>query len=204
MQTENKFPQVEQVISIGTKPLISHQYRQEQEKLHATGTYGTASIQYAPLVSDIIKRLQVRHLLDYGCGENVNLAKHLKVDHKVTYQAYDPAVPRFSTPAAPAEMVACVDVLEHIEPDLLDNVLDDLTRVAEVILFASIDTGPAMKALSDGRNAHLIQEPMSWWLPKFWARKFKLQTVQETGEHSFFLIAIAEPRLEFADGSKVL
>lgn len=101
-------------------------------------------------------------------------------------------------------MVACVDVLEHIEPDLLDNVLDDMTRVTEVILFASIDTGPAMKSLSDGRNAHLIQQPMSWWLPKFWARKFKLQTVQETGEHSFFLIAIAEPRLEFADGSKIV
>jgi hypothetical protein len=26
--------------------------------------------------------------------------------------------------------------------------------------------GPAAKILSDGRNAHLIQEPSSWWLPK--------------------------------------
>lgn len=146
----------------------------------------------------------VTHLLDYGCGSNVNLAKHLKVPHKVTYQAYDPGVPRFSKPAMPAEMVACVDVLEHIEPELLDNVMDDLARVTEAILFASVDTGPAVKVLSDGRNAHLIQQPMSWWLPKFWERRFRLQTVQETGEHSFFVIATAEPRLEFSDGSKVI
>ena len=27
--------------------------------------------------------------------------------------------------------------------------------------------GPAGKVLSDGRNAHLIQKPTSWWLEKF-------------------------------------
>jgi len=27
--------------------------------------------------------------------------------------------------------------------------------------------GPAAKVLSDGRNAHLIQKPSSWWLEKF-------------------------------------
>ena len=26
--------------------------------------------------------------------------------------------------------------------------------------------GPAGKTLSDGRNAHLIQKPSSWWLEK--------------------------------------
>jgi hypothetical protein len=26
--------------------------------------------------------------------------------------------------------------------------------------------GPAGKTLPDGRNAHLIQKPSSWWLPK--------------------------------------
>ena len=26
--------------------------------------------------------------------------------------------------------------------------------------------GPAGKVLSDGRNAHLIQQPSSWWLEK--------------------------------------
>jgi hypothetical protein len=26
--------------------------------------------------------------------------------------------------------------------------------------------GPAIKILADGRNAHLIQKPSSWWLTK--------------------------------------
>jgi hypothetical protein len=133
----------------------------------------------------------------------VNLAKHLKIDHRVTYQAYDPGVPRYAKPALPAEMVACIDVLEHIEPDLIDNVLDDLARLAEGVVFLSIDTGPAMKTLSDGRNAHLIQQPMSWWLPKLWSR-WDLQTVQVTQEHAFFVIGQAKPRLEGTDGVQLV
>lgn len=183
--------------------LISSAYRQEQERLHSTGTYGTASIQYAPMVSDIIKRMEVTHLLDYGSGANVNLAKHLKVSHKLTYQAYDPGVPRFSKAPLPAQMVACIDVLEHIEPDFLESVLNDLMRLTEVILFATVDTGPAVKTLSDGRNAHLTQEPLSWWLPKLWER-WSLQTIQATSEHSFMVIALAKPHIEGLDGSPIL
>lgn len=99
-------------------------------------------------------------------------------------------------------MVACIDVLEHIEPAFLEAVLDDLCRLTEAILFATVDTGPAVKVLSDGRNAHLIQEPMSWWLPKFWKR-WQLQTVQATSEHSFVVIALAIPHLEGVDGSPI-
>lgn len=183
-----------------TAPLMSPSYQVEQEKLHATGTYGTASIQYAPMVSEIIKRMQVTHLLDYGCGSQVNLAKNLRVPHKVTYQAYDPGVTKYSKAPLPAQMVACIDVLEHIEPDYLEQVLDDLCRLTEVILFASVDMGPAMKTLSDGRNAHLIQQPMEWWLPKFWKR-LELQTVQKMSDHSFFVVALAKPHIEAVDGS---
>jgi len=147
--------------------------------------------------------MQVTHLLDYGCGSNVNLAKHLKADHKVTYQAYDPGVKRFSKDPLPAQMVACIDVLEHIEPENLENVLDHLASLVEVILFCTVSTCAAMKILSDGRNAHLIQEPMSFWLPKLWQR-FDLQTVQATSEHSFFVVALAKPRLESKSGALIV
>ena len=182
---------------------ISESYRAEQEKLHATTDYGTASIGYAPLVSQIVNRMGISHLLDYGCGANFNLAKHLKADHKLKYQAYDPAVPRFAKDPVPAEMVCCIDVLEHIEPELLDNVLDHLAALSEGIVFLSVDTGPAVKTLSDGRNAHLIQEPMSWWLPKFWDR-WDIQTVQMTTEHCFYVVAHAKLRLEFKDGTAIV
>ncbi|MGB5630948.1 MAG: hypothetical protein WBM57_16390 [Woeseiaceae bacterium] len=89
-------------------------------------------------------------------------------------QCYDPGVPEYSDPPSPAEMVVCIDVLEHIEPEMLDNVLDHLEELTEKFLFATVHTGPAGKILPDGRNAHLIQKPPTWWLPKFMDR-FELQ-----------------------------
>ena len=173
-----------------TSALISDDYRREQQALHEKGNYGTASIAYAPMVSAVIERMGITHLLDYGCGSMCNLAKHLKVKSKLTYQGYDPGVPRFCKPPIPAQMVACIDVLEHIEPEYLDSVLDHLSSLTQGVVFLSIDTGPAVKTLSDGRNAHLTQQPMSWWMPKVFER-WDVQTVQLMHEHGFFVIGTA-------------
>jgi hypothetical protein len=173
--------------------LISPDYLQQQQKLHENDNYGVASLQYAPLVSEIVNRLEVQHLLDWGCGKG-RLFQNLKADHKMTLQAYDPAVERFASPPVPAEMVACIDVLEHIEPEFLDNVLDDLVRLTEAVAFLTVHTGPAVKVLADGRNAHLTQQPLEWWMPKIWDR-FDIHTVQVTGEHAFYVIAYAKPKL---------
>jgi hypothetical protein len=157
---------------------------------------------YAPVVSSIINKMQVTHLLDYGCGANVTLAKALKVDHKLTYQAYDPAVPRFSKEPLPAQMVCCIDVLEHVEPEHLEGVLDDLTRLTEGIIFLSFATVPALKTLSDGRNAHLTVEPLQWWLPKIWDR-WDLQTIQSNNEGFWFVIGTSKVRLEDTAGAQL-
>jgi len=85
-------------------------------------------------------------------------------------------------------MTVCCDVLEHIEPEFLDDVLDHLMELTDLILFCTINTGPAGKTLEDGRNAHLIQQPMEWWLPKLWER-FAIQTYQITGQNEFMVIA---------------
>lgn len=171
--------------------LISEEYRQQQQKLHAAGNYGAASIGYAPLVEQIINKLNITHLLDYGCGSQTNLIKHIKPDHKLTYQAYDPAVEKFSSPPIPAEMVACIDVLEHIEPFLLENVLDDLERLTEWVGLFTVHMAPAKKTLADGRNAHLIQQPIEWWLPKFLER-FDLQTAQMVSNKTFYVIVYSK------------
>lgn len=173
--------------------LITDEYRKQQGALHENPNYGVASVHYAPLVSQIVNTLGVQHLLDYGAGK-CRLFQNLKADHKVKLQAYDPGVAKLATPPVPAEMVTCIDVLEHIEPELLDNVLDDLQRLTEAVLFVTIHTGPAVKVLPDGRNAHLIQQPLSWWLPKLWER-FDLHTVQVTGEHAFHCICYAQQKL---------
>lgn len=146
--------------------LISEQYRKEQEALHAKGGYGTASIGFADMVTELIDQTGAKSVLDYGCGRMCNLGRHISPGHDVEYIAYDPGVPEFAAPAEPADLVCCIDVLEHIEPDCLDDVLADLRRCVRGVGFFTVHTGPAVKLLSDGRNAHLIQQPPSWWLPK--------------------------------------
>ncbi len=151
------------------------------------------------MVNEIIERLGITHVLDYGCGANTSLAKGLKSLHKLTYQAYDPGVPRFSAPPVPSQLVVCCDVLEHIEPDYLEAVLDDLKRLTQGVVLLTVSTVPAMKTLSDGRNAHLIQEPMKWWMPKIFDR-WDVQSVMNLG-NCFVVVGYAISTIEKPDGS---
>jgi hypothetical protein len=151
--------------------LMSEEYRRLQEELHGDPSYGVASVAYAPIVADFIRRNKVKEVLDYGAGKG-RLGEELDwlVPWPLEMRRYDPGVPQYAAPPAPAELVACVDVLEHVEPDLLPNVLDDLKRVTAAHGFFTVHTDPAMKVLADGRNAHLIQQPARWWLPRLMER----------------------------------
>ena len=147
--------------------LITEQYRAEQAALHAKGNYGTASLQYGETVAALLNSTQARSLLDYGCGSKRSLLKALSLPQDVVYEGYDPAVPAYATPPIPADLVCCIDVLEHIEPSLLDNVLSNLSELCDPYGFFTVHTGPAQKVLSDGRNAHLTQQGPDWWRPRF-------------------------------------
>lgn len=161
--------------------LISERYRDQQKQMHETTVYGIASAQYATMVAKVIDQYAVDDLLDYGAGSRLTLIKTIAeqrlVKRKFNYHAYEPAIEMYAKTPDPAEMVACIDVLEHIEPDCLDAVLDDLKRVTSKIGLFTIATVPAGKTLPDGRNAHLIVEPAEWWLPRLTDR-FMLQSFQ--------------------------
>jgi len=169
--------------------LISDSYREQQTKLHANPDYGTASKVFAGIVSRIANDYGVTELLDYGAGKG-RLLQNLQIDHPCKVQMYDPAIPKWSDTPEPSEMVACIDVLEHIEPQLLENVLDDLQRVTRRIGLFTVSTEPAMKELEDGRNAHLIIQPAYWWLPKLMER-FELHTFQRR-EDGFLVLMMAK------------
>ena len=160
--------------------LLTEKYRQEQSAMHEKYEYGTASIGYAPMIAKLMNANKVHELLDYGAGRG-NLMKAISaerlVHHEFEYRPYEPSKPEWSAEPWPSEFVACIDVLEHVEPDCLDAVLDDLKRVTMAIGFFTVACGPAVKLLSDGRNAHLIQKPAEWWLPKLMSR-FDLRLFQ--------------------------
>lgn len=147
------------------RQVITDAYLSQQRELHKNPNYGVASLAYAPIVRQLIGEVAARSISDYGAGKR-NLK--LKLDELgvtgIEYFPYDPAFPEYGEPR-PADLVCCIDVLEHIEPDCLDAVLGDLQAIVRKFGFLTIHTGPAVKVLNDGRNAHLIQRPASWWLP---------------------------------------
>jgi cyclopropane fatty-acyl-phospholipid synthase-like methyltransferase len=174
--------------------LISKHYLEQQQALHRNPDYGVASLGFAPMVADLVNSLEISDLLDYGCGKG-RLVQSLagKVQRNLTVRCYDPAIPEYATPPAPAQMVVCIDVLEHIESASLNAVLDDLARCTRQYGLFSVHTGPAQKVLDDGRNAHLIQNPPEWWLSKL-SRRFDLQTFQRTPNGFYVLVSARAAR----------
>lgn len=169
---------------------ISDAYRAEQKALHKNPNYGVASLGFAPIVKQIIQKNEIKSVSDYGAGK-CNLRRGLNEQGLADFEyfPYDPAYPEYGSPR-PADLVTCIDVLEHIEEPFLDNVLNDLQEIVQRLGFFSIHSGPAIKVLSDGRNAHLIQQPSSWWLPKL-CERFEIAQLQRA-PGGFWVIV--EPR----------
>lgn len=152
---------------------ITPGYLELNRQLHAGGSYGLGGQRWAETVQNVCRTAGSRDVLDYGCGQRT-LEKSLGFP----IRNYDPCIAGLDAPPAPADVVVCTDVLEHIEPECLDEVLDDLQRVVRKVAFLVIANRPAKKTLPDGRNAHLIQEGPEWWLPKLRSR-FRVMYVRE-------------------------
>jgi len=145
---------------------ISSDYLTQQQWLHKNcDDYGIKSVLFSPIVSTLINQLKIKNILDYGCGKG-RLLPSLTLNHPIECIQYDPAIEEFSALPSPQELVCCIDVLEHIEPENLETVFNHLHFLTLKYGFFTIHTEAALKTLSDGRNAHLIQQPKEWWLPK--------------------------------------
>jgi len=143
--------------------LISDLYRLQLHQLHIERPdFGTSSAMYAPIVKKLIAEHKPKTFGDYGAGKQA-----LKPFVSCSYVPYDPAIPEISSPMGPVDMVMTSDVLEHLEPEYLDSVMDDLKRITRNIGFHVVHTRAALHHLPDGRNAHIIQQKPEWWLPKF-------------------------------------
>lgn len=149
--------------------LISEDYRALNATLHKDDyQFGMSGQKWAQPVHEFAIQLGAATVLDYGAGKGTLRVALGNVGYDI--REYDPSVPHMSATPLPADLVTCTDVLEHIEPENIDDVLDDLARLAKVAVFLVISTRKAGRILADGRNAHLIVEPADWWIPKLLAR----------------------------------
>lgn len=153
--------------------LITDEYRAILAKEHSEQEgqpWGQTAKRMVPEIQKFADRVNATGLLDYGAGHG-GLRKELASKRsQLVVEEYEPGRPEAASKPKPNKFVVCIDVLEHIEPELIDNVLDDLMRVTIEHGYFTISCRPATKILSDGRNAHLIVENHGWWRNKLITR----------------------------------
>lgn len=166
--------------------LISNEYRALQQQFHTEcPNYGISSRKYVEQVMGVATQIGTRDILDYGCGKCM-----LQKGIPYPIQNYDPCIPEYNVAPVPADFVVCTDVLEHIEPACVTDVLDDLQRLTKKIILLDISCREAKKILPDGRNAHINVKPANVWLELLLPR-FDLHSYQQ-GVGMFHAILFAK------------
>ena len=162
---------------------ITERYRALNRALHISRPdYGSRAHRWSNECRKWARHFQAKSFLDYGCG---TASLSAVVPELQPWQNYDPAVDMWNYPPKPADLVVCLDVLEHIEPDCIDDVLDELRGLSIKACVMFVDTGSAVKKLPDGRNAHILQRPLGWWLAAM-MKRWTLHTVlNQTPEFLF-------------------
>ena len=79
--------------------------------------------------------------------------------------------------------IVCWDVMEHVEPKYVDNVIAHLQALMLKGGYIYICLVPAHGFLSDGRNAHLTIQDAGWWLDKFNKVFSNVENVFQTKGH---------------------
>jgi len=164
---------------------LSDDLLEQNLKLHQSNEgYGGGGYKHAKTVNHLVRKYNCRSVLDFGCGEGT-----LKDYVTKPVVEYDPAVLSKANNLFPCDLVVCTDVLEHVEPEYLSNVLEALRLFRKVRCYVSIATRPSNKILPDGRNAHLIVHGEKFWykeLSKVFYNIYRLEPLRY-GECRFVL-----------------
>ena len=143
--------------------LITEAYRKELQKIHQDDEdWGTGPRGNIIKICTFIDSNNVSRLLDYGCGKGENLRWFLPT--QVFVSNYDPAIPKWSADPAPEDYLLCADVLEHIEPKCIEDVIKHILSKFNKKALLGISLVHSRKVLSDGRNSHLLIKPIEWWI----------------------------------------
>jgi len=133
---------------------------------------GEALAEYKHDIFKLIKENNVKTILDYGCGKakfHSILFNNKKVPGSpmgIEISKYDPAVVEYaSKPNGTYDLVLCIDVMEHIQEDKVDEVLKDIFSYSNNV-FLTITCYPANQVLLNGKNAHYTIKEPEWWQEK--------------------------------------
>jgi SAM-dependent methyltransferase len=154
--------------------MISENYKKILTNIHDTSPFGKRS-NVPKYLADFIDQVKPTSILDFGCGKG-RLVQRLREDYSdIVVTGYDPGNREFgeSLDGRTADLIISTDVLEHVEPEHINQTLEYLSHRSRYI-YHLIALSPAKLILPDGRNAHLIQESPEWWRNKFLNLNYKI------------------------------
>jgi 2-polyprenyl-3-methyl-5-hydroxy-6-metoxy-1,4-benzoquinol methylase len=160
--------------------LVEH-YKEmhKDENLYA----GSSTQIHKDFIRQFLVEFKCESILDYGCGKGIQYHKEkIHETHflNVMPSLYDPAVEQYSVlPEGTFDAVICTDVLEHIEEEDVADVIREIYSKADKFVYLGISNEPASAHLPDGRNAHVTQKSLDWWIEQTlpFANKFTLMYV---------------------------
>lgn len=146
--------------------LISDEYTKQLIELHSISKSFGSKANEKEYIIGLINNYDIKSYLDYGCGKGAMVNEITNAFPNIDVVGYDPGIIKFNSIPKQAEFVSAIDVLEHIEPEYIDNILSHIYSLFTKICYLEISCAPAGRKLPDGRNAHLIQEDSIWWKNK--------------------------------------
>lgn len=143
--------------------LSTPEYRTLLENMHKQeGKWGNAGHSWAKEIDKFCSDLKATVILDYGCGKGSLFKALNRKGLRVT--EFDIGRPDRQGMPKPVDITVCTDVLEHVEPEKLKNVIDHIYSVSAMGVFLNISLRKAKAILPNGSNAHLIIQDEYWWI----------------------------------------
>jgi len=149
--------------------LISQAYCKMNADIYNSSKRSAGGAKHAEIVRKIAPKWDTRTILDYGCGQGDFKKAFDAFETQIEVREYDPAIKGKDTLTLLRnyDLIVCADVLEHIEPEKIDNVLNHIFALMEKGGYFVISLCETKVWLPDGRNAHVLLKPIEWWLDKF-------------------------------------
>jgi 2-polyprenyl-3-methyl-5-hydroxy-6-metoxy-1,4-benzoquinol methylase len=145
------------------KKIINQYYQVYLEESTNGKVYGKSSEDLLEKIFPLIKKLNPKSIIDYGCGRS-SLINYFWNDGKRKLYKYDPAIPEYvELKTEKADLVICTDVLEHLPEFYTSTVVKLIKKLSDNVIF-TISLIPARKKLPSGINAHITIRPAEFWI----------------------------------------